>query len=88
MKLSEVKINKVNEIIASFTEVSKEKCEEYVTLLTNHDLTFQFSDDSRAYKKGFESFNRIKAFNLPKELKKQLYEVVFDNNLSMFPFPS
>lgn len=36
---------------------------EYLTqLIHNHDLTYEYSDDQRSYKKGIESLERINRY--------------------------
>lgn len=61
----------------------EKKLDEFKRLVAQHDLTYQYSDDSRYYNAGRQSYSKIRALadQLPEEETKRIWNAMVDRKL-------
>ena len=70
------------EIVEENGDLEK-KLDEFKRLVAQHDLTYQYSDDSRYYNAGRQSYSKIRALadQLPEEETKRIWNAMVDRKL-------
>ena len=70
------------EIVEENGDLEK-KLDEFKRLVAQHDLTYEYSDDSRYYNAGRQSYSKIRALadQLPEEETKRIWNAMVDRKL-------